>query len=265
LVDTYGGLMPSGWLRWVLERYEFPFELVFPQVLEAGSLKSSFDVIVFPSDSYTEGRGGRGGGRFGRREIPPESIPEEFRSMLGRVTAAKSIPPVRKFVEDGGTVIGLGSAATIGEAMGLPVANKLVETDAEGKSKPLSSDKFYIPGSVLAVKFNNQHPIGYGMPSEGYVFFDSSPVFSLKEDATPKPTRLVWFDSKEPLYSGWALGQNYLEGGDMATEGTVGAGKLVLLGLEATFRATPHATFKLLFNSLYYGSSTSGEKPMAGQ
>jgi hypothetical protein len=265
LVDTYGGSMPSGWVRWIFEQYEFSFEQVFPQVLEAGNLKSSFDVIVFPSGIYTEGRGGRGGGRFGNREIPPESIPEEFRSMLGRVTAAKSVPPVRKFVEEGGTVIALGSSATIGEAMGLPIANKLVENDAEGKSKPIPSDKFYIPGSVLSVKFNNKHPIGYGMPNEGYVFFDSSPVFSLKEDATPKPTRLVWFDSKEPLYSGWALGQKYLEGGDMATEGSVGAGKLVLLGLEATFRATPHATFKLFFNSLYYGSATSGEKTDASQ
>lgn len=266
LIDTYGGSMPSGWVRWIMEKYEFSFELVFPQVLEAGNLKANFDVLVFPSDTYTDGRGGRGGGgRFGRREIPPESIPEEFRSMLGRVTAAKSVPPVRKFVEEGGTVVALGSASTIGEAMGLPVANKLVETDKDGKTVPLSSDKFYIPGSVLATKFNNKHPIGYGMPTEGFVFFDSSPVFSLNHEATPKLSRLVWFDSKEPLYAGWALGQSYLEGGEMATEGSVGAGKLVLLGLEATFRATPHATFKLFFNSLYYGSATGGEKPVAGQ
>jgi hypothetical protein len=266
LIDTYGGLMPSGWLRWILEQNEFNFELVFPQVLEAGNLKASFDVLVFPSDSYTEGRGGRGGGRFGRREIPPESIPEEFRSMLGRITAAKSVPPVRKFVEEGGTVIALGSAATIGEAMGLPVENHLVEAGADGKPKPLNADKFFIPGSVLSAKFNNKHPIGYGMPSEGSVFFDSSPVFQLKLDAKPAPTRLVWFDSKAPLYSGWAVGQQYLEGGDMATEATVGAGKLVLLGLEATFRATPHSTYKLFFNSLYYGSATPDKATVgAGQ
>jgi hypothetical protein len=49
----------------------------------------------------------------------------------------------------------------------------------------------------------------------------------------------------------------------MATEGSVGAGKVVLLGLEATFRGTPHSTYKILFNSLYMGSVATGAKPAA--
>ena len=267
LVDIYGGSMPSGWLRWMFEKYEFPFELVFPSVLEAGNLKASYDVIVFPSDTYTEGRGGRGG--FGGRRFAPavDSIPEEFRSMLGAITATKTVPPVRKFVEEGGTIVALGAAATIGEAMGLPVENFLVEAGTDGKPRPLSADKFYVPGSVLNVKLNNKNPIAYGMPSEGYAFFDSSPVFKLKPDATTKLNRIIWFDSKEPLYSGWAVGQEHLDGGDMATDASIGAGKVVLIGLEATFRGTPHANFKLLFNSLYYGSATPAsleKSPAAG-
>ncbi len=267
LVDLYGGSMPSGWLRWMFERYEFPFELVFPQVLEAGNLKSSYDVIVFPSDTYTEGRGGRGG--FGGRRFGPavDTIPEELRSMLGSITAAKTVPPVRKFVEDGGTVVALGAAATIGEAMGLPVENYLVEAGPDGKPKSLTADKFYIPGSVLSVKFNNTNPIAYGMPASGYAFFDSSPVFKLKSDGPTKLNRTIWFDSKTPLYSGWAVGQEYLNGGDLATDASIGAGKVVLIGLEATFRGTPHQNFKLLFNSLYYGSATPAtieKSPTAG-
>ena len=30
LWDQYGGSMPSGWTRWLLEQYEFPFEVVYP-------------------------------------------------------------------------------------------------------------------------------------------------------------------------------------------------------------------------------------------
>ena len=267
LVDIYGGSMPSGWLRWMFERYEFPFELVFPQVLEAGNLKASYDVIVFPSDTYTEGRGGRGG--FGGRRVGPaiEAIPEELRSMLGSISAAKTVPPVRKFVEDGGTIVALGAAATIGEAMGLPVENYLTEKGPDGKSRALPSEKFYIPGSVLEVRLNNKNPIAYGMADRGYAFFDSSPVFKLKSDSATKLSRVVWFDTKAPLYSGWAVGQEYLDGGDMATEATIGAGKIVLIGIEATFRSIPHANFKLLFNSLYYGSAkpaTISQSPTSG-
>ena len=47
LYDQYGGLMPSGWTRWLFEQYEFPFEVIYPQTLDAGDLKSKFDVLVF--------------------------------------------------------------------------------------------------------------------------------------------------------------------------------------------------------------------------
>ena len=253
LVDTYGGSMPSGWTRWMFEQYEFNFEVVFPQVLDAGNLKSSFDVIVFPSGTYAEGRGGRG---YGRAAGPsPESIPEEFRSMLGAVTSAKSVPALKIFVEAGGTVLALGASASIGEAMGLPVKNHLVEKGADGKDVPLPPEKFYIPGSVLNVNFNNQDPLAFGMPEKGYVFFDTSPVFNRPAGSIVKASKVAWFESKQPLYSGWAVGQDLLYGGELATQASIGQGKLVMIGFEATFRATPHSTFKLFFNGLYLGAA----------
>jgi hypothetical protein len=256
LVDLYGGSMPSGWLRWMLEKYEFPFEVVFPQVLDAGNLKANFDVIVFPSDTYVEGRGGRGG--FGRASFAADSIPEEFRSMLGDVSTAKSVPPLKTFVEEGGTLLAMGAAATIGQAMGLPVQDHLVEMGPDGKEHHLPSTKFYIPGSILKANFNNQDPLAYGMPEKGYVFFDDSPTFRRPPNMAVKANKVAWFSGKDSLYSGWAVGQEYLDGGELATEASVGKGKLVLIGFEATFRGTPHATFKLFFNGLYYGSGTQG-------
>jgi hypothetical protein len=260
LVDLYGGSMPSGWLRWMFEQYEFPFEVVFPQVLDAGNLKANFDVIVFASGTYAEGRGGRGalgGGRGGVLGVSADSIPEEFRSMLGSVTTAKSVPPLKTFVEEGGTLLALGSSATIGQAMGLPVTDHLVEKGADGKDHHLPSDKFYVPGSVLRVDFNNKDPLAYGMPAKGYVFFDDSPTFDRPAGMAVKAAKVAWFSSKTPLYSGWAVGQEYLDGGELATEAPIGKGRLVLIGFEATFRSTPHGTFKLFFNGLYFGSGSA--------
>jgi hypothetical protein len=220
--------------------------------LDAGNLKQTFDVIVFASGVFTEGRGGRG---FGPGPgVTPDSIPEEFRSMLGSVTTAKSVPPLKTFVEEGGTVLALGSSATIGQAMGLPVKDHLVEKTADGKERHLPSDKFYIPGSVLKANFDNKNPLAYGMSDKGYVFFDDSPTFDRPEGMQVKANKVAWFAGKDLLYSGWAVGQDKLDGGELATEASIGKGKLVLIGLEATFRATPHATFKLFFNGLYYGS-----------
>jgi hypothetical protein len=260
----------------MLEQYEFPFEVVYPQILDAGGLKNSFDVIVFPSQTYATGArtntrnleramtknsgtgmAGNGGAHW---DPPAESIPEEYRSMLGNITSNKTIPPLKKFLDEGGTIVAIGSSATIGEAMGLPVTDHLV---VKGTEKHLPATKFYVPGSVLEANYDITNPIAYGMSPKGYVFFDSSPVFDIGTGSGPKTNKVVWFTGKHPLYSGWALGQEYLDGGDMAAEASMGHGKLVLIALEATFRGTPHATFKLLFNSLYYGSATEApaERP----
>ena len=62
---------------------------------------------------------------------------------------------------------------------------------------------------------------------------------------------VMWFDSASPLRSGWAWGQNYLEGGTTAFEATVGRGHVFAFGPEITFRGQPHGTFKFLFNGIY--------------
>jgi len=53
------------------------------------------------------------------------------------------------------------------------------------------------------------------------------------------------------------LGPALLEGGTAAVEAQLGKGKVFLFGPEITFRAQPHGTFKLLFNSIYYGTSVA--------
>ena len=70
-------------------------------------------------------------------------------------------------------------------------------------------------------------------------------------DALARGVRpLMWFDSATPLRSGWAWGQNYLEGGVVAAEATVGRGTVRMIGFEPLFRAQPAGTFKLVFNGL---------------
>ncbi|MCP6769846.1 hypothetical protein NL529_33870, partial [Klebsiella pneumoniae] len=60
------------------------------------------------------------GGRAARTENN-DSIPEEFRPMLGSITREKTIPQIRKFVEAGGSVVTIGSGTNLGEFLGLPV------------------------------------------------------------------------------------------------------------------------------------------------
>ncbi|MCX6630398.1 MAG: hypothetical protein NTW28_22495, partial [Candidatus Solibacter sp.] len=151
LYDQYGGSMPSGWTRWLFEQYEFPFEVVYPAALDAGDLKSKFDVIVFTDGAIRRGAaGGRGGGGGGFGGAPdPATIPAEYQNMLGRISDDKTMPQLKKFVESGGSIVTIGSSTSIAEVFGIPVKNHLVEKGADGRDRALPGEKFYIPGSLL--------------------------------------------------------------------------------------------------------------------
>ena len=114
----------------------------------------------------------------------------------------------------------------------------------------------------MKVNLDNHNPVAYGMPEQVDVFFDSSPVFRVAPNAEMKHTSPVaWFSGPEVLDSGWAWGQQYLDGGTAVAEASVGEGKVVLLGPEVNFRDQPHGTYKLLFNGLYYGNARSVALP----
>jgi hypothetical protein len=243
LLDNYGGSMSAGWVRWILEQYKFPFEVVYPRQVDAG-LAGKYDVLVLMGGtipSFT-------GGRAPRAEMPSDNIPAEYQAMTGSLSAATSLPKLKEFLEGGGRVVTIGSSTSLAYALGLPVENALTET-VNGKAQPLSNDKYYIPGSILKVTMDQTDRSTFGMPAEADVYFENSPVFKVTGNAgSVKP--LAWFSGKAPLRSGWAWGQSYLDGGIAAFSAPVGKGTFYAFGPEITFRAQAHGTFKLLFNEL---------------
>ena len=262
LWDQFGGSMPSGWVRFLLERFEFPFDVLYPQGIDAGNLRQKYDVILFVGGAIPRARsqgvetGGRGGGRGG--DPNRDKVPAEFQPWLGRVSEEKSIPQLKTFMDSGGTVITIGSSNNLAAQLGVSVKDALVERGKDGRERPLSREKYYIPGSILQANVDNTQPAAYGLDDKVDVFFDNSPVFELSPDSGAKGVKpIVWFASANPLRSGWAWGQQYLEGGVAVAEVPLGEGKLMMMGPEITFRAQPHGTYKLLFNSLFLSTATN--------
>ncbi|PTQ97931.1 zinc carboxypeptidase [Mucilaginibacter yixingensis] len=252
LWDQYGGSMPSGWVRWLMEQYHYPFKVVYPQEFDAGNLKSKYDVIVFVGGAIPppSNIGRRGSSSF--FNTLDETIPTEYRQMTGRVTAEKTVPQLKAFLEAGGAIVTIGSSANLAYQLDLPIKNALIDNGF-----PLPADRFYIPGAILRTSVDTSLPATYGMNAEANVLFDSSPAFKLAADAMQKGVKpLMWFATNHPLRSGWAWGQQYLKDDVAAFQAQVGKGMLYVFGPEITFRGQAHGTFKLLFNELY----TSGRK-----
>ena len=132
LWDTYGGSIPSGWMRWIMEQHHFTFNVIYSKEIDAGDLKNKYDVIVFvggaiPPLSVTTRTAGRD------TSLKPESIPAEFRGHIGRISADTSIPQLKKFLEAGGNIVTIGSSTQLAYHLKLPVRNALVEM-INGKS-----------------------------------------------------------------------------------------------------------------------------------
>ena len=199
LWDQYGGSMPSGWTRWLFEQYEFPFEVVFPGTLDAGNLNAKYDVLVFVDGGIPErDSAAQAAAAVSARSRRPTTIPAEFRGWLGRVTVAKTVPELRKFVENGGTVLTIGSSTALGHHLGLPIRDALVERVAGGAERALPREKYYIPGSILEARIDNTQPLAYGMDEHAMVFYDESPAFRLQPEAALKGVKpIAWYDSAD--------------------------------------------------------------------
>lgn len=250
LWDTYGGSMPSGWTRWILEQNDYSFDVIYPKDIDTGNLISKYDVIVFVGGAIPA-YSSRNNPNTGR-STTVDSIPEEFKRMQGRITAERSIPQLKLFLEQGGNIVTIGSSTQLAYHLGLPVSDAMVEI-VNGEEKALGRDKYYTPGSILRMSIDNSQPAASGMNTETDIYFDNSPVFKLKPQAVSsgviKP--LAWFGTDKILRSGWSWGEAYLKNGVTAFEASVGKGKLYAFTPEISFRAQSHGTFKLLFNQLY--------------
>jgi len=240
LWDRYGGSMPSGWMRHTLETFGFEYEVVYPPDLDYGRLAEKYDVILLPSGAVPARDAA--GTRPSRLEEDP-TIPFYLRRRMGSITAKTTLPELREFLESGGRLVAIGSSAlNLLRHWDLPVRDALVEN-----GEPLPNTKFYIPGSLMRMKVL---PASWtlGLPEQVDVVFDDSPAF--RHDPPAKAVGV--FEGTKTLRSGWAWGQERLDGTAAIVEVPVGKGTLLLVGPEINFRAQPHGTFKLLFNTLFF-------------
>ena len=255
LWDRYGGSMPSGWTRWLLEQFEFSFEVVYPKTLNEGNLNKNYDLLIFVDGAIPPLKTANSSqSQYPERasNVKPESIPVEFRNWLGSITADTTIPKLKEFLNDGGSILTIGTSTALGYYNNLPLTNHMVNS----KGEQLPREEYFIPASILQVKVNNKLPIAYGLPERLDILFEESPVFRLKPDADKNGiTPIACFDSDRPLRSGWAWGQDKLYGGVSMAEAKVGKGNLYLFGPEILFRGQSHGAFKFLFNGIYLSNT----------
>jgi hypothetical protein len=247
LYKSYIAAIDEGWTRFVLEQYGFSVKNIENKEVKAGNLKNAYDVIILPDSSREVIVDGKRRGESFSQEFPPE-----YAGGIGK----DGLHALHEFVEKGGTLITLANASdvVIGEEFNLPVRNTLAA--AEGRRTAQPAD-FNVPGSLLRVYVDTNHPVGYGMPSEVAAFVDSPIAF---QTSAPPPdiqrSVIAWYpeDAKDILVSGYARSGERLQRKAAAVAFAVGKGKIVMFGFRVQHRAQTEGTFQLLFNAINWAA-----------
>ncbi|MDR2704194.1 MAG: hypothetical protein LBC02_00290 [Planctomycetaceae bacterium] len=94
LWDRYGGSMDSGWIRWLFEQaFPFPsFEVVYAPEIDAGNLKSKYDVLILPPGATPQGDF-RQGAVSRNIDEPVTTTPQSSATSQGSATSQSAATP----------------------------------------------------------------------------------------------------------------------------------------------------------------------------
>jgi len=166
LYQPWTGNMDEGWTRLVLEQFDFDYTSIHNAEVRAGDLHDRFDCIIMPDQRLSRIVSG----------ISDKFMPPPYAGGIGKDGAMA----LERFVEDGGTLVLMDSATSLAtELLAVPVRDAL---------KDLPRERFFCPGSLLRIRVDNTHPLGYGFGREATANFSRSQAFVIGEAALEPAT-----------------------------------------------------------------------------
>ncbi len=233
--------MDAGWITYIFDSYGIPFESVTNAEIRAGDLLERFDVMIFADQGASQIVEGH----------PVGTIPPDYVGGIGD----EGIVALREFVQNGGRLSCNNRSCDLPfEHFDLPVKNIL-----EG----VPADSFNCPGAILKAEFETSHPLAYGMPNRGMVFFSGGRVFEVedegeegeggvKESDDVSVEIVVTYPDEPLLLSGWMIGDERIREKAAALDISMGKGKVLVFGFNVHNRAQARSTMRLFFNALLY-------------
>ncbi len=177
LYHTWVSTQPDGWVRMTFDKAGLPYEYIADEEILAGGLRAKYDVILIAhqggvdAKTMVHGRDPRFGPQDYRptREFPAHGAVDRARDITGGF-GFEGVIELRKFLDQGGTLMLLGSAGVLATDFGLV------------RNVSTSDARVYTPGSTLQAKvLRAEHPIAYGYDETTFVTRGNGPLYSVPE------------------------------------------------------------------------------------
>jgi hypothetical protein len=246
--STWGSTQDVGWVRYALDHFEVPYDLIYKDQARKGRLHDSYDVIVVPN-------GGRGSAKSLVFDIEPKNKPlayvksAEFKTLgaygsSDDITGGMGLAGVDefdKFVNQGGVLITMGGASYFPAEFGI---TRTVEA-----AHPTPA--FYAPGPIVQMTVSRAtHPIFYGYTEKTMpVRWAGGPLLRVPQNG--RRWVLAQFPGgDESVMSGLMKGAQEIRGRPAIMDVPTGQGRVVLFATNPAYRWQNLGEFNMLANSI---------------
>jgi len=270
LLHSWISTQNPGWVRYALDQSKVPFKNIEKSELRAGNLRAKYDVIISPHF------GGRGSLKALISGVDKKWSPLAYTNTPktpshGRIVSSPDITggygfeglaSLQKFINGGGTFIGLGSGGS------------LVTDSGILRDISMSRPSINTPGSVITMKITNPtSPLTFGYKKITHAFRGNTPLYRVSKEnqdlavaqfGTKKPSVRPWNKDKTKkketkakpiplvLSGGILSGKGALDGAPAILETSVGNGQVVLFGWNPMHRHLNHHDHAFIYNALMF-------------
>ena len=245
LIETIFHDIDAGWTRFIFDNYNIKYDTYKPVDLVNANL-NKYDVIVLPNsrrDLLLYGKYQSNNGKYYIPKYPPQLI---------KGMGEKGLNNLIKFVENGGIIVSWGKSAEL-FSKNIKIGKEEIKLPYSEISSMLKKQGLFVPGALLKMKLIKRNKLVYGVDNIVNVFYRADGVFTTSIPYFDTDRNVIGiFPEKNILVSGYGEKLNLLGNKSVFITVSKGKGHFILMGFNPQFRASTHATYKFIFNSLFY-------------
>ncbi len=258
--SIWGNTQDVGWVRYSLDKFEVPFDLIYKERVRTGDLKGAYDVIVIPNQGGTSKRLVFDVENRGQPIEYKKSDTFKNLGMYGEsddITGGmglEGVAELEKFVKAGGVLVTLGTASYFPADFGL----------APRVDAARASSQFYSPGAIIDAEIlQPENPIFYGYDAKMIpVRYGSGPLLSVQTGGnpfgdpppgpppTPQGVLMRYPGGDDHVLSGLMRGANEIRNRPAIVDQPSGKGRVILFAGNPCYRWQNFGEFNMLFNTV---------------
>ena len=228
-----------GWLKLVLEDYEFDYRTLRNEDIKRGHLARNFDVLILHDLNPGIIKDGK---PAGWDEEYFEPVPPPYAGGIGD----DGVKALKAFLEEGGTVIATSSSCDF--------ALSTFELPAGDALKDVKEHTFNCPGAIVSLEVDQANELGWGLEPKVPCLFFYSKAFATRVPYGKLGREVAArYAERDLLLSGYLRGEEMIAGKPAVVRFAYGKGAVIAVGFDPVHRAQTHSTYKLLFNAILAG------------